>query len=238
MSGLNDRMKYEAFFFDFDGVLADSVEVKTKAFAKLFESYGLEIQSKVVEHHRKHGGLSRNEKFRHYYEKLLKKPLYDDEMEQLCNAFSLLVVDEVAASPEIPGAESFLKKWHKVLPCFVVSAAPEIELNEIINKRKLDRYFTDILGSFRSKKENLELLIDKYSFDPFKCIFFGDAESDYRAAKALRVNFIGILPGPDAPLLQVAQDIIWVRCFIDLNIEKFGIGIKERSVYDSSIIVR
>jgi beta-phosphoglucomutase-like phosphatase (HAD superfamily) len=27
-------VQHEAFFFDFDGVLADSVEVKTEAFAK------------------------------------------------------------------------------------------------------------------------------------------------------------------------------------------------------------
>ncbi|MEE9509964.1 MAG: HAD hydrolase-like protein [Candidatus Bathyarchaeia archaeon] len=55
-------MKYQAFFFDFDGVLADSVEVKTRAFAKLFESYGPEIQARVVEHHRKNGGMTRKDK--------------------------------------------------------------------------------------------------------------------------------------------------------------------------------
>ena len=40
---------YKALFFDFDGVLADSVEVKTNAFAKLFEKFGSEIQAKVLE---------------------------------------------------------------------------------------------------------------------------------------------------------------------------------------------
>jgi len=43
--------EYKALFFDFDGVLADSVEVKTDAFSKLFEKFGPEIQAKVVEHH-------------------------------------------------------------------------------------------------------------------------------------------------------------------------------------------
>ena len=60
-------MNYKAYFFDFDGVLADSVEVKTLAFAKLFEEFGAGIQEKVVAHHRNHGGMSRYDKFRHYY---------------------------------------------------------------------------------------------------------------------------------------------------------------------------
>ncbi len=42
----------KAIFFDFDGVLADSVEIKTLAFAKLFEQYGKEVVNIVVEHHR------------------------------------------------------------------------------------------------------------------------------------------------------------------------------------------
>ena len=34
---LRATVHYDAFVFDFDGVLADSVEVKTRAFAKLFD---------------------------------------------------------------------------------------------------------------------------------------------------------------------------------------------------------
>ena len=59
-------MYYEAFFFDFDGVLADSVEVKTRAFARLFESYGPEVVARVVAHHRYHGGMTRIEKIKQF----------------------------------------------------------------------------------------------------------------------------------------------------------------------------
>ena len=34
--------------FDFDGVLAESVGVKTRAFAKLYEAYGETVQKAVV----------------------------------------------------------------------------------------------------------------------------------------------------------------------------------------------
>jgi len=43
--------------FDFDGVLADSVEVKTEAFALLYKPYGQKVVEKVVSHHRDNGGI-------------------------------------------------------------------------------------------------------------------------------------------------------------------------------------
>jgi len=211
--------QYKAFFFDFDGVLVDSVEVKTNAFAKLFEKFGSEIQAKVVEHHRNNGGMTRKDKFVYYYQNYLKKPLDHVEMEQLCNTFSGLVVDNVVAAPEIPGAENFLKKWHNTVKCFVVSATPDEEILEIVTRRGLKIYFLEILGSSMSKQENIRFLLEKHGLNPEKCLFFGDAESDYRAAMACNVNFIGIVTGPDAPLLRVASGIKWAPNFMKLEIQ-------------------
>lgn len=210
------RKKYSAFFFDFDGVLADSVEVKTRAFAKLFESHGQEIQALVVDHHRKNGGMTRIDKFHHYYREFLGKPLGEDELKRLCGDFSRLVVDEVVASPEIPGAEDFLKQWYQKLPCFIVSATPDEEILKIISQRGLETYFREVLGSSKSKLENVGFLLEKYALNPVECLFFGDAESDYRAAMACHVNFMGIVTGPDAQLFHVAPEARWTRNFINL----------------------
>ncbi len=43
-------MTWQAVFYDFDGVILDSVDIETKAFAKMFEQYGLDIQRKVVQY--------------------------------------------------------------------------------------------------------------------------------------------------------------------------------------------
>ena len=48
--------------YDFDGVICDSVNVKTEAFAKIYSEYGHSIVSKVVDYHNLHGGISRYEK--------------------------------------------------------------------------------------------------------------------------------------------------------------------------------
>lgn len=62
----------ELIFWDFDGVIKDSVSVKTLAFEKLFLPYGKKIAQKVKNHHEANGGVSRFEKIPLYlFKKLL-----------------------------------------------------------------------------------------------------------------------------------------------------------------------
>jgi beta-phosphoglucomutase-like phosphatase (HAD superfamily) len=202
---------WQAFFFDFDGVLADSVEVKTRAFAQLFVPFGPEIAAKVVEHHRRYSGVTRVDKFRHYYKEFLGRPLDEAGLADLCSRFAQLVVDEVVAVPEILGAEAFLRRWAARLPCFVVSATPEPEIREIVRRRGWSEYFEEVMGAPQSKKENLASLLERHRLMPARCLFFGDAESDYRAAQACGLHFLGILPDQQAPLLQAVPEVKWVR---------------------------
>ena len=87
--------KYEAFFFDFDGVIVDSINIKTDAFAELYKPFGEEVISKVVSHHVSHGGMSRFEKFRYYHENFINKKISESEMMELAQKFSDLVVGKV-----------------------------------------------------------------------------------------------------------------------------------------------
>ena len=72
---MNDKTKIriknaKIIFWDFDGVIKDSVPVKGEAFRKLFIKYGSDISEKVVDHHYKNGGVSRYEKIRFLSRKL------------------------------------------------------------------------------------------------------------------------------------------------------------------------
>jgi len=208
---------YDAFFFDFDGVLVDSVEVKTRAFAKLFKEHGKTVVQQVVDHHRRHGGMTRKDKFVYYYKNYLGIDITDKKLTDLCQQFSQLVVDEVVISPEIEGAEDFLKKWYNKIPCFIVSAAPDEEIKEIVKRREIGQYFKDLFGSSKSKQKHIEYIIKMNHFNLDNCLFFGDAESDYNAAKACNINFMAILPDPDAPLLAVDSKVDWVNNFFELR---------------------
>ena len=52
----------EAIFWDFDGVIKDSVEIKSDAFEDLFSPFGLNLSKKVRKHHENNTGLTRYDK--------------------------------------------------------------------------------------------------------------------------------------------------------------------------------
>ena len=53
----------QVIFWDFDGVIKDSVQVKSLAFQKIFSEYGFDVVNRVRRHHERNGGMSRFEKF-------------------------------------------------------------------------------------------------------------------------------------------------------------------------------
>ena len=52
----------KTIFWDFDGVIKDSVVVKSDAFEQLFLPFGDEVAISVREHHEANGGMNRFEK--------------------------------------------------------------------------------------------------------------------------------------------------------------------------------
>ena len=202
---------WEAFVLDFDGVLADSVEIKTDAFAELFAPYGPEVVAAVIAHHRRHGGMSRFEKFRIYYERFLGKAISEPEIRMLARRFSEIVMDRVVAAEELGGASGFLEKYGKRIPCFVNSATPRDEVAEIVERRGWGRHIKEVTGSPKSKTENLRHILDKYHFSPENCLFFGDAVADYEAADACGVPFLGIAASGQSPLPAETSGVPWVR---------------------------
>jgi|SaaInlStandDraft_3_1057020.scaffolds.fasta_scaffold45765_2 phosphoglycolate phosphatase-like HAD superfamily hydrolase len=186
----------ELLIFDFDGVLADSVEVKTRAFSLLYKSYGKKVVEKVVKHHKNNGGMSRYEKISYYHKKFLKQRIEAKEVTELANCFSKLVKEKVIASSEISGANNFLKFYcNGKKKCTINSATPEKEVQEIIRARCMNIFFLNILGSPSTKVDNLNSLLRIHSLEADKALFFGDAKSDLQAAQEVGVKFIGVGSG-------------------------------------------
>jgi beta-phosphoglucomutase-like phosphatase (HAD superfamily) len=186
-------MKWDAVFWDFDGVVLDSVHVKTRAFSKMFSQYGQAVEKAVIDYHLTNGGVSRYEKFKYYYRVLLKKKLPGAELEALGAEFSKLALEEVLNSPFICGALETLKDLKKrEVPCFVASGTPDDEIKKIIAKRNLSNYFQEVHGSPALKDQILRCVIAKYDYLPSNCVFLGDAMTDYIAAQKVGIRFIGV----------------------------------------------
>ena len=181
------------FIFDFDGVLADSVNIKELAFSELYKQHGEKVVNQVVDHHKTNGGMSRFKKFEYYHKNFLNLELSKKEVQELSENFSSLVMEAVINSPEITGADKFLRYYcsnNKL--SFVNSATPQNEIQEIVIQRKMDKYFTFVYGSPNSKLDNLKNIFSRYNTTPEQTIFFGDALADFNAAKGVGCEFIGI----------------------------------------------
>ncbi|MCP3932979.1 MAG: HAD family phosphatase [Bacteroidetes bacterium] len=206
----------QAMFFDFDGVLVDSAEIKTDAFYQIYEKYGREIANKVIFQQRNNRGVPRGKSFEIYHKKFLNIELSRKDLLHLCDSFSKIVVESVIEAPEISGATKFLQKWSGKMPCYIVSASPLDELAEIVKKRNLNKYFKCITGSPDTKKVNLNNLLKKSFFDPTKCLFWGDALADWEAAKSFSMPFVGIVSNQMEHPLKQKKNLIWVNTFLDV----------------------
>jgi phosphoglycolate phosphatase-like HAD superfamily hydrolase len=179
-----------AIAFDFDGVLAESVDVKTCAYVSLFEKYGQNIISKVVDYHMRNGGVSRFVKLRTIYDKILKKPLSEDKFKSLSEQFSSIVVDEVVAAPWVSGAKDFLIRNQSRYIFFIISGTPEDELRGIVHRRKMDHFFDSVRGAPKDKVSLLKEVMIEYHLKSEEVAFIGDAETDWCAARETNVPFI------------------------------------------------
>ena len=180
----------KVIFFDFDGVIVESVDIKTNAFAKLFEQEGEEVVKKVVDYHLKNGGVSRYEKFRYIYKEILRRPLNDIEFQGLCNKFANYVLESVVAASYVKGALEFLGNCASQYKCFVVSATPQTEIEEIIQRRDIRKFFRGIYGAPIKKSDAVRDILLEEKFESISAVYIGDAMSDYIAATDNSVKFI------------------------------------------------
>ncbi len=185
----------ETIFFDFDGVILDSVAVKGQAFARLFQDYPEHVDA-IVAYHHANGGMPRFDKFRYIYREILGKPLSEEEFQRLCDGFSRIVWDLVMACPYVPGAREFLEEYYRDMRFFIVSGTPHEEIQLIVEARGLSRYFHGVYGSPTTKGEWVRTIMGQNSLDPAGALFVGDAMSDYKAARENGIRFVARVADP------------------------------------------
>ncbi len=191
---------WQAVFFDFDGVILDSVPVKTQAFAQLFRPHGSDVEQAVVDYHLANGGISRFKKFEYAYRHLLNQPLTPELAEALGQEFNRLALDGVLAAPFIDGALDTLQALlQDGVPAFVVSGTPHEEVGLVVEKRDLADYFLEVHGSPRSKASIVQDIAARHGFQLRECLFIGDAMTDFNTAQTCGTAFLGIVTDGESP---------------------------------------
>lgn len=184
-------MALSLIVFDCDGVILESVDVKTRAFARIGEEFGPEARDRLAAYHRMYGGVSRYKKFEWLYREVLGRPFSEKDLEALGEKFASHAYDEVTRCPLVPGAQEVLDRWHNRVPLYVASGAPQAELRQLLTARGLHRYFADIKGSPPGKTELLRSIVKEAGVRPADAVMIGDATTDQYAAEAVRTRFYG-----------------------------------------------
>ena len=182
-------MNVKNIFFDFDGVIAESVSAKTHAFEEMYLPYGKDIADKVVAYHKLHGGVSRYEKFKYFHNFFLNEEIDEEKVNELAIQFSNIVLNKVINSDEVIGANYFIEKYHTKFKFWIITGTPTSEIELIVEKRKLKNYFVGVHGSPNNKRYWTEYLIEKHKLSRGEIIFLGDATTDMDAAEYSKIHF-------------------------------------------------
>lgn len=175
------------FLFDFDGVLADSLEVYEKTVKACLH----DIKQPIIQSREEFLELFDD----NFYASLGKKgiPL---------NAFmkaaeGILAQVKIKDMKPFPNVEPVIKKLHENHCLIVVSSNDFASIKEALDHFHYDGYFKDILGSdfMFSKKEKILYAAKKYRADLTDIYYIGDTTGDIKEGKQAGVQTVGVTWG-------------------------------------------
>lgn len=178
-----------AVFWDFDGVIKDSVEVKSIAFETLFFPYGSAVTARVRQHHEANGGISRFDKIPLYLA-WASESVTDARVQEFCERFSRFAMQAVIDSPWVPGVREYLTEHHARQYFVLVSATPQNEMQQILRALDLAHCFREVHGAPKKKADAVEEVLRRLQLAPDQALMVGDADTDLMAAQKNAVPFL------------------------------------------------
>lgn len=188
----SDLKSFEALFWDFDGVLMSSNEIRDKGFVKVLASYPESEVEKLLKFHRENGGLSRYVKFRYFFEEIRGEQISEEQIQHWADRFSN-IMHNMLNDPDLLINETleFVKQYSAKVPMFIVSGSDQSELRNVCETHGIDRFFKRIHGSPTPKKQWVKTILKEEKLNPERCILIGDSVNDWEAALENHMHFMG-----------------------------------------------
>ena len=176
-------------FWDFDGVIKDSIMAKSIAFENLFAPYGAELAARVRRHHENHAGISRTEKIPIYL-RWAGEDHTPENSRLFCERFGKEVRSAVVKSPWVPGVREYLFNYFKDQKFVLVTATPHDEIMDIVSELELVQVFSRISGAPQRKDKVIREMLSTLSISPCNALLIGDSATDLAAARLTGIGFI------------------------------------------------
>ena len=184
-------MALSCIVFDCDGIILESVDSKTAAFARISDEIAPRHTQLFIDYVTLHGGVSRFEKFAWLVRQAFDRAITTEESHDMGRKFIQYCMESVLASPLVPGFEDTVKRWHGRVPLYVASGTPQYELEEVLRQRDLARYFTGIYGTPPAKAALLLSAVRHAKVPPEETVMIGDSKTDMDAATIAGTLFYG-----------------------------------------------
>jgi HAD superfamily hydrolase (TIGR01549 family) len=188
-------VKYQHIIFDFDGVLAESNEIRFNGFRKLFKNYPQVDVERLVSYAKANGGVSRYRKIEYFFDVIRQEPISSESIVHWASQFSKLVSQDIVEARPVEGSLEFLRNYFNRVDFAIVSGSDQKELRKVCEDRGIDHFFKMILGSPTEKKDNIATLLSCLNWKHNEALYVGDSYNDLEAAKANNLTFIGRCSG-------------------------------------------
>lgn len=175
------------FLFDFDGVLADSLEVYERTVTDCLK----DIKQPLIRSREEFLELFED----NFYESLKNKGIDLDEFMKA--SVDILAQVKIRDMKPFPGVAEVIEKLHRKHCLIVISSNDYASIKEALDYFNYDDYFKDILGSdfMFSKKEKILHAAQKYNV-PFQDIYYiGDTTGDIKEGKQAGIKTVGVTWG-------------------------------------------
>ena len=179
--------------WDFDGVIVDSDNIRTRGFEYAVEPFDDREKAKtkaLIEFHKANGGLSRYVKFEYFLNGIIPQRNHAKTMTILLERYSWFMsehlFDERILKPDAIALLNFLSGR---FPMFIASGSNNQEINALCQHLDIAHFFKGIYGSPISKNYLVHSILK--SEDILTAYLIGDSFNDLEAARENHIQFIG-----------------------------------------------
>ncbi|NDP28066.1 MAG: HAD family hydrolase [Flavobacterium sp.] len=184
--------QYKVILWDFDGVIVESNKVRESGFRKVLENFPKAQIEELIKFHNINGGLSRYVKFRYFYEVICKSSISEEEVQQLANSFSEIMLDNLGSKEYlINETVNFIESNSDTIEMSIVSGSDQNELRTLCSRLAIDKNFKSICGSPTPKNTLVADYLKTTKFQNEEICLIGDSMNDYEAATVNNIDFYG-----------------------------------------------
>ena len=178
--------------FDFDGVIVDSNHLKREAWFKLFPKKE-KVSDALINNVLNRNLATRFEALRAIFTELGRSNgKIAGLVGEYAERYNGIVQGGIIELGLMPGVKEALVDLARHCALYLNSATPSDALSETVENLDLDRFFKGVFSVPPSKVSNLKKIMEIEGVKKREVVFVGDGESDYEAARACGISFVGI----------------------------------------------